>query len=113
MWLSVLLFFVFSFIAYTLISWFGQLTGGSPGNLREDVLEVFKPIPLLILLVSNAFFAAGLSFGFTFSKDAIPMAVAVGVIASFVYSALFLGANITWLKILGVVFVLVGIYLLK
>ena len=113
MWLSILLFFVLSFITYTLFSWFGQLTGGGPGNLKEDVLSIFKPFPLLILLIGNAFFAGALSVGFSFSKDAIPMAIAVGVIASFTYSALFLGANVTWIRILGVAFVLVGIYLLK
>ncbi len=110
---SGLIFFILSFVTYTLVALFGQLTGGSGGGFWDDVIAVFKPLPLLVLLVSNLFFAAALSFGFKFSTYAIPMAIAIGVIASFVYSTVFLGGVVTWIKVLGVVVILVGIYLLK
>ncbi|MEK9161032.1 MAG: hypothetical protein AAB440_03305 [Patescibacteria group bacterium] len=107
------LFFVLSIITYLLVSWFGHLTGGSPGNFWQDVLQVLKPIPLLILFVSNFFFAAAVSIGLKVSPYAIPMAIAVGVIASFIYSMLFLGGTFTWVKMLGILAILVGIYFLK
>ncbi|GEM_PF-1265901 len=110
---TAFLFFVLSLITYTLVAWFGQLTGGSGGTFWQDVLSIFKPLPLLIIFVSNAFFAAALSMGFKLSPYAVPMAIAIGVIASFVYSTLFLGGTVTWVKIMGVVAILGGIYLLK
>lgn len=113
MLLTGLTFFILSFITYTLVSLFGQLTGGSDGTFWEDILEVFKPIPLVILLVSNLFFAAALSIGFKLSPYAPSMAIAVGVIASFVYASLFLGGTVTLFRIVGVVLVLAGIYLLR
>ncbi len=110
---SVSLFLVFSFAAYLLIALFGHLTGGSPGTFWEDVAAVFKPIPLLILLASNLLFAAALSHGFKVTPYAIPASVAVGILASFAYSATILHASVTPLKILGIVLILVGIYFLR
>ena len=113
MFATAVLFFVLSLITYTLVAWFGQLTGGSTGTFWQDVLSIFKPLPLLIILVSNAFFAAALSMGFKLSPYAVPMAIAIGVIASFIYSTIFLGGVVTWVKVVGVGAILVGIYLLK
>lgn len=111
--LTAILFFVLSFITYFLLAWFGQLTGGGPGDFWADVRSVFAPVPLAILLFSNFLFAASLSIGFKITPFAIPMAVAIGVVASFVYSLLFLGGVVTWMKILGVAAILVGVYLLR
>ncbi|MBY0110753.1 hypothetical protein K2Y00_01995 [Patescibacteria group bacterium] len=110
---TAILFFVLSIVTYVLFAWFGHLTGGSPGTFWQDVFEVFKPMPLAILIVGNLFFAAAVSIGLKISPYAIPMAIAIGVIASFVYSMLFLGGTFTWVKTLGIGAILVGIYLLK
>ncbi len=111
--LSIIGFVALSFATYTLVAVFGQLTGGSTGTFWQDILAVFKPVPLLVLLASNLLFAAALSLGFRFTRDAIPMAIAIGVLASFVYSLLFLGSEATLTRLAGVVLILVGIYLLR
>lgn len=111
--LSGVLFFALSFATYFLLSLFGQLTGGSGATLVDSIGRMFRPIPLLVLIASNIFFASALYFGFQFSKFAIPMAIAVGVVASFVYSMLFLGGTVSAFKLLGVALILVGIYLLR
>ena len=110
---TAFLFFVLSLITYFLFAWFGHMTGGSAGTFWQDVLEVLKPVPLIVLLVGNFFFAAAISIGLKVSPYAIPMAIAIGVLSSFVYSMLFLGGTFTWVKMLGVVVILAGIYLLK
>lgn len=110
---TVTLFFALSFLTYTLFSVFGHLTGGSPGDFWQDILEVFKPLPLLLLVIGNVFFAAALSIGFKFTSHAIPSAIAIGVIASFIYSAVFLGGTVTWIKGVGILLILAGIYFLR
>lgn len=113
MMLSALLFFILSFVTYFLIAWFGHLTGGSPGNFWQDVAEAFKPLPLFIILVSNFLFAAALSHGFKLTSYALPLSVAIGIIASFTYSVAFLHAAVTPLKLAGIAFILLGIYILR
>lgn len=110
---SAAIFFVFSFITYLLIALFGHLTGGSPGNFWQDVGEAFKPIPLLIILVSNFFFAAAISYGFKLTPYAIPASVAIGILASFTYSVAVLHAVVTPMKLLAIALILIGIYLLR
>ncbi len=111
--LPTALFLVLSFAAYLLISLFGHLTGGGPGSFWEDVRAVFMPVPLLILLASNLLFAAALSHGFKVTPYAIPASVAVGIIASFAYSATVLHASVTPLKLFAIAIILVGVYLLR
>jgi drug/metabolite transporter (DMT)-like permease len=105
--------FALSFITYFLLSLFGQMTGGSAHTFLESIRAVLRPLPLALLLISNLFFASALYVGFKFTPYAIPSAIAIGVIASFLYSILFLGATVTWLKIVGVILIVGGIYLLR
>jgi multidrug transporter EmrE-like cation transporter len=51
--------------------------------------------------------------GFGWTKFAVPAAIALGVITSFVYSAVFLGGAVSLVRILGIVLILAGIYLLR
>ena len=44
---------------------------------------------------------------------AIPAAIAVGIMTSFVYSVVVLDSTVTWTRLLGLAVVLLGIYLLK
>lgn len=110
---QIFLFATLSFIAYTFIALFGQLTGGVSETLLESMRPIFKPQALMVLLVGNIFFACAIFIGLKITAFAVPAAIAFGVIASFVYSVLFLGGAITAMNVLGVIFILIGIFLLK
>ncbi len=111
--MTIFLFLLLSFITYFLISVVGQLTGSGSGSLVHHALQVIKPLPLLLLVISNIFFAVALAVGFKFTQYAIPAAIAIGVISSFIYSAIFLGGFVTLLRIAGIFLILAGIYLLR
>ncbi|HRH24700.1 MAG TPA: hypothetical protein PK109_03905 [Candidatus Paceibacterota bacterium] len=111
--LSAFLFFVLSFITYFLIALFGHLTGGAPGTFWQSLTAAFKPLPLLLILLSNLCFAAALWHGFKITAYAIPISIAIGVIASFTYSIAILHASVTPVKLLGVMLILLGIYFLR
>ena|SRR3989344_2125324 len=110
---NIALFFISGVIAYTLISFFGQITGGGAKTIVEVVRAVLKPLPLLLLVVGNIFFAMTVFAGFKVTQFAIPAAIALGAAVSFFYSVLVLGGTVTALKVLGVVLILVGIFFLR
>lgn len=107
------IFFVFSFVTYLLIALFGHLTGGNPGSFWQAVVAVFKPIPLLIILISNLSFAMALWYGFKLTPYAIPASIAIGILASFAYSVVVLHAVVTPMKLFAIALILIGIYLLR
>lgn len=110
---NVALFFVFGVIAYALISLFGQMTGGEGKTLLDVALAAVKPLPLLVLIVGNIFFAMAIFTALTITPFAIPATIALGAIVAFAYSVLFLGGTVTLLKVFGVVLILAGIFFLR
>lgn len=110
---SVGLFAIFSVLAYTCISFFAQITGGGSATLLQAALSAVRPLPILILIVGNIFFSMAVFSGFGWTKFAVPAAIALGVVTSFVYSAVFLGGAVSLVRMLGVVFILAGIYFLR
>lgn len=110
---NVALFFVFGVIAYALISLFGQMTGGEGKTFLGVLLAAVKPLPLLMLIVGNIFFAMAIFTALKITPFAIPATIALGAIVAFFYSALFLGGTVTLLKVFGVVLILAGIFFLR
>lgn len=94
------------------IAWFAQLSGASSHTVFEAFTSAVRPFPLLIATVANMFFGLGLYYGFSVTRFAIPAAISIGVITSFVYSLIFLGAQVTLTKILGILVIIVGVALL-
>jgi len=99
-------------VAYLGISWFAQLSGGSSTSALSAFFSTIKPIPLLIVTAANMFFGLALFYGFGLTRFAVPATIAIGVLTSFVYSIVFLGAEVTAVKLAGVLIVIVGIIVL-
>ena len=110
---SAALFAFFSIATYVLISIYGQITGGNATPLYEAALSALRPLPLLLIVVGNVCFSMAIFSGLSWTRFAIPAALALGVITSFAYSALFLGGTVTVAKLVGVVLILGGIFLLR
>ncbi len=110
--LNWIYFFVLGVCAYIGISYFAQLTGGGSTTALQAAIASLKPIPILILIVANVFFALAIFFGFKNTKLAIPAVLAIGVITSSVYSVVILGASFSFMELVGVALILVGIFFL-
>lgn len=107
-------FIVSGLIAYIFIAVFAQITGGSnPKNSWDAFWMGIQPLPVVIIVFSNMFFALGVYHGFAITRFSIPMMVALGVITTFAYSLVVLGAKITLLKVAGILSVILGIALLS
>lgn len=113
--LSHWIFFICSgLIAYILISIFAQITGGSnPKNSWDAFWIGIQPLPVVIIVFSNLFFSLGVYHGFAITRFSIPMMVALGALTTFAYSLFVLGAQITLIKTLGILSVILGIALLS
>jgi hypothetical protein len=106
-----LLFVVSIIVAYIGISIFSQLSGASQTALSAFLSPV-RPWPFLAMLVGNMFFGLGLYYGFGLTRFAIPAAIAMGVVTSFVYSVAILGAKVTLVKLAGAAIVILGVAML-
>lgn len=105
-------FVVLIVIAYTGISWFGQMTAEYGTTPLSSFFAAIRPIPLLVVTIANMFFGLGLYYGFGLTRFALPATIALGVITSFVFSIVILGAQVTLMKIAGLLVVIVGVVIL-
>lgn len=112
MLLSWILFVTCAIVGYIGIAWFAQLSGGSSHTALEAFISAIKPFPLLVATIANMFFGLGLYYGFGVTRFAIPAAISIGVITSFVFSLVFLGAQITLTKAFGILVIIAGVALL-
>ena len=108
-----LLFALTSVVAYVFITMFGVLGGGAGTSIVSAALDTFKPIPFILLLLGNVVWGVAIYLGLRQTTDAIPIAIVIGVVVSFLYDVMFMQTAVTWMHMLGLVLVLVGIYLLK
>jgi uncharacterized membrane protein len=112
MTLQWVLFFGITILSYCGIAWFAQLSGGASTNSWQAFLSALRPLPLAVMVIANMFFALAVYKGFLLTKHAVPMMISVGVLTAFAYSILFLGAELTLVKTLGVALVIAGISLI-
>jgi multidrug transporter EmrE-like cation transporter len=110
--LAVVYFVILMVVGYAGISWFAQLSGGASHTAFEAFFSAVRPIPLLVVTIANMFFALGMYYGFTITRFAIPAAISIGALTSFAFSVLFLGAQVSVVKIAGILVVLAGVILL-
>ena len=108
-----ILLFSLSVVTYLCISFVGYLTNSATTNVFNAIQKLFDIKILLLILVSNIFFVSALYYGFLETSFAITIAIVIGVITSFVFSAMMYGMHVTFLHVLGIVFILAGIYLLR
>ena len=111
--MAIVLFVLSAIVAYTGISYFGQLSGEVKGGALAAFFSTVRPLPLLVVTLANMFFGLALYYGFSITRYAIPATISIGVITSFVYSVLFLGASVTVTKLVGVALVILGIVALS
>ena len=100
-------------LAYIGISYVGQMTGGESPSVGHTILKMFNPVIFAVLIVANTTFSASLYYGFLVTSTAISVAVSIGVIVSFSYSVVIIGAAFSFIKIFGVFLILSGIYLIS
>ncbi len=98
-------------VGYIGISVFAQLSSGAVSPVSA-FFSAMRPLPLLVATLGNMFFGLGLYYGFGLTRFALPIAISLGVITSFVYSVVLLGATITFTKIVGAFVILIGIVLM-
>lgn len=110
--LQWLAFCAITVLAYIGILLFAQMTGGSSTSAWQAFTSGFRPLPLAILILANTIWAVGLYYGFVVTRYAIPVMISIRALTPFLYSLIFLGANVTATKISGIVLVIAGIVLL-
>src|SRR3990167_1172569 len=107
-----LLFVPLTVVACIGIAWFAQLSGGSSTTPTQAFFSAIRPFPLLVVTVANMFFALAAYYGFTATRFAIPVMISIGAVTAFVYSIVFLGAQLTALKVLGIAIAVSGVALM-
>ena len=106
-------FIVIISVMYVCIATIGRITGGESASVLESVRSLFTPLLLSLMLLANVLFAIGIYYGFIVSSNALPISVAIGIVATFIYSVAMLGVSVTGTKLLGIACILIGIYLLR
>lgn len=106
-------FVVFGVLAYLFISMFGHLGGGNSPSAMSAAMATFRPIPFLLLVAGNLLWGVAVFFGFRVTNHAIPVAIAVGLVVSTLYSIVVLESTATLLRVLGLIVVVLGIYLIR
>jgi multidrug transporter EmrE-like cation transporter len=110
--LNTLLFALLGILTYSIVALVGQLLGTNQPSAWEAFKHGFAPLPALIIVATNPLFGVALYYGFSVSRFAIPMILAIGVATSFLYSLAFLGATFTFTKLAGLLAIFAGILLL-
>jgi len=100
-------------LMYICIATIGRITGGESLSAVASVRQLFTPLLIFVMILANTLFAVGIYYGFIVSSNALPVSVVIGIVVTFIYSVLVMGVSVTAAKILGIAFVLVGIYLLR
>lgn len=108
-----MLFILLATTGYVCISIFGRLVGPESTSFLKAVMTTFKPLPLSVVMIGNMLLGGALYYGFLSTSFAITIAIAIGVVTSFVYSSIVFGITITLIKVIGVLMILIGIYLLR
>jgi multidrug transporter EmrE-like cation transporter len=107
------LFVLLGFVNYCIIALVGQLLSGTQATSAWLAFRGgFAPIPAILVIATNPIFGLALYYGFSVSRFAIPMILAIGACTSFVYSVAFLGATFTLTKLAGLMVICIGIALL-
>ncbi len=111
--MSWVYFIGIAIVGYVGIAIFNRMVGGDAASFIEAVKNTFTPVPFVVMVVSNVLLGGAVYYGFLSTQSAIPIMISIGVMVAFVYSVVFLGIEVTALKILGLLFIMLGIYLLQ
>lgn len=110
--LQWILFFGTAIVTYIGISLFAQFSGGNSSSALQAFFSAIRPLPLAILIIANMFFALAIYYGFSITRYAVPIALAIGAMTSFLYSVVVLGTSVSALKVIGIIAIVTGIVLL-
>lgn len=104
---------VATIVSYTLFSYFGLRTG----ELTSFKHALFAPVNNLInfglVLIGSSGFGIATYYALKSSPYAITAVISMGLIVSFIFSALFTDGRITILRIFGLGIIILGVWLLK
>lgn len=99
--------------AYTLFSWFGLRAGGATSALEALLAPVRDPINLALVSLGTLGFSLALYFATRASSFPVAVVISIGVVVSFAFSALVVGASVPVRAIAGVALILCGVALLR
>jgi len=110
--INFLLAVILNIFSYVCIWTYGRI-GGTTKTLEDAILAVFHPKALVLIILGNIFFATSLFFYFKSTDLAIPISMAVGVLTAFFLGVIFIDdVSLDWIKFIGVLAIVLGIYLL-
>ena len=99
--------------SYTLFSIFGLRTGQAETFHQAALAPVTNPINFLLILVGSAGFGVATYYALKSSPFAITIVISVGLLVSFLFSALFANGQIDIQKIVGLCTIIAGVWLIK
>lgn len=107
-----LIFIGFMIATYICISMIGMLTGSGAATWHQAALRGLSPAVIFLSIFGNILFGTGLFFGFGQSSHAISISIAIGIIVSFIFGVVVLGATFTAVKAVGLALIIGGVYFL-
>lgn len=113
MTMTWILFILLAAIGYVFLTIVSSGIGYGSQSLGQSLGRMFSPMLFTFMVIGNVMLAAAIYYGFLASSYAVTILIAIGVITSAVYSVVFLGGVVTLQTILGFLFILLGIYLIK
>ena len=108
-----ILFILLSFITYLCISLVGYFSNNASKNVFDAIATLLDIKIITLIILSNIFFVSALYYGFLETSFAITIAISIGVISSFIFSVFAYGVQVSLMHIVGVVFIIGGIYVLR
>ena len=100
-------------VVYTAFSYFGMRTG-SASTLRGAMLAPFTDlVNLALVMIGSAGFGVAAYYGAKSSPVAVTVIIALGVVVSLAFSALFADTELTARRLGGIGTVLIAVWLLK
>ena len=100
-------------VAYTLFSYFGVRTGSSDTLAKAAFAPVSNPIDFSLIVFGSSGFGIATYFALKTSPFAVTLVIAIGLIVSFLFSVLVVSAEATPQRLIGLVVVMAGVWLLR
>ena len=100
-------------VCYTLFSYFGVRTAGSTTVAKAALAPVTNPIDFSLIVFGSSGFGIATFFAIKASPFAVTVVIALGLIVSFVFSVLVVSAEATPQRLVGLVIIMVGVWLLN
>ena len=99
--------------SYTLFSVFGLRTGQAESFYQAAFSLVRDPINFMLIFIGSAGFGVATFYAYKSSPFAITVVISIGLLVSFVFSAIFADGEINLQKIAALSLIVLGIWFIK